>query len=231
MIRKTLIGALVLSLCTASPGASQISRPGPQQPGAIATANAAQSAMWRREWDKAIELASRALASADLRTEEGLRAHQIRAAAYLRKGEYERTISDTSAIISQDPFNVAPDDAECRRNAIAHRNRGIAYGGLHEYGKAMRELTCALATPVPWFAFCWHFDRGQMYEREGQNGLAAGDYAEGGRLEPKRARQLYCVGVTRRELGDVSGLIYILQAQTLEPDIAREMQGLGNYGF
>jgi len=194
--------------------------------------NAARNAIWRREWANVIELVSKAIASKDVPENRLAGAYELRAAAYLRKNKYREAIADTDRVINASPtFKLLANGLKCAPNATAYRTRGIAYAGLYQFEQANSDLSCAIAQESPSISFCWYFDRGQINEMNGQNDRAAADYAKAGSLDPDRARQLYCVGVTKRELGDISGALYIARAMALNPRVVEDMQSHGNYGF
>lgn len=101
--------------------------------GGLDDAKAGEAAFEEGNYDAAIRLLTKAIASGELAPEQLKTAYKFRGNAWINsKGEYDKAIADYTKAIEIDP-----------RYAFAYNNRGLAWGKKGEYDKAIADYTKA----------------------------------------------------------------------------------------
>jgi len=131
----------------------------------------------RKEYDKAIEECTKALAS-----RESPANYHDRGRAYFAKGEYDKAISDYTKSI--EIFS---------KNAAVWINRGIAHRARGDYDRSLVDCSRAIAID-PQNSDAW-LNRGMAYHAKGKYYQAIEDYNRAYEKNPKDANVLSCRGV------------------------------------
>jgi tetratricopeptide (TPR) repeat protein len=99
-------------------------------------------------------------------------AYMNRAAAYARKGDYERAAADFSAAIKNDP-----------KSAKAYRGRANAYARMHKFDQAIDDASRAIKLDdAPSSSYNL---RGLIYAEKREYDRAIADFSEAARLTPQ----------------------------------------------
>ena len=112
-----------------------------------------------------------------------------RSIAYVRKGDHDKAIADSTESIQLNPTF-----------AMAYHNRGVAYAKKGEYDKAIADFTEAIGLDPKYAnAYC---DRGSTYGNKGDYDKAVVDFNEAIRLNPQDAELYYNRSVAYEKKGD-----------------------------
>lgn len=95
---------------------------------------AAKQAMDGGQWDRAINLYTRALGSGGLSAERRSTAYNNRGVCWANKGDRRRAVQDYGLAIKENP-----------QNDRAYTNRGLSHGILGDYASALADHQKALA--------------------------------------------------------------------------------------
>jgi tetratricopeptide (TPR) repeat protein len=101
--------------------------------GGLDDAQAGVAAFQERNYDKAIQLFTKAIASGELSQEQLSAAYSLRGFALEMKGAYDKAIADWTKVIELNP-----------KNAEAYYHRGLAWHGKGDYDKAIVDYTKAI---------------------------------------------------------------------------------------
>ena len=124
-----------------------------------------------------------------LSTKEKAIAFANRGRAYFDKGEYDRTIDNTTLAIELDP-----------KLANGFAIRGTAFAAKREYDSAITDLTSAIELDP--MAETYVFNRAGAYANKHDLDRAIADYTRAIELDPTQADAFYDRGITYVEKGD-----------------------------
>jgi tetratricopeptide (TPR) repeat protein len=147
-------------------------------------------------------------------------AYNERGFAYIKKGDYDRAISDFNKAIRLDPQYVA-----------AYYNRGFAYSEKGDYDRAIADHSEATRLD-PQLGIAY-FGRGFAYNDKGDYDHAISDLNKAIRLEPQFAMAYNARGFAYNEKGDYDRAISDLtEAIRLEPQYVAAYHNRGcAYGY
>jgi len=157
-MKKILLTALLflsLMVCFTSPAWA----------GGVDDAKAGLAAFQERNYNEAIRLVTKAIASGELSREQLWGVYQLRGLVWSDKGDYDKAIVDYTEAIEIDP-----------KNAIAYYSRGNAWAAKGDYDKAIADFTEAIDLE-PKFSFAY-FNRGNAWDKKGNHDKAKADYAK-----------------------------------------------------
>lgn len=131
-----------------------------------------------------------------------------RGLAHLRKGDFERAISDNSKVIE-----VTPDDAE------AYNNRAIAYGEKNDLNQAIVDYTKAIEIN-PNYAVAY-FNRGTAYAKHGLYEEALADFNKAIGINPNLGEAYVSRGIIYSQKDRVDEAISDFdKAVSINPNLA-----------
>ena len=116
-------------------------------------------------------------------------AYTNRSAAYLEKGEFDRSVEDCNSAIAL-KFNYAD----------AYNNRGAAYGAMGEFDQSIKDCTKAVQLK-PEYATAYS-NRGSAYRAKGEFERAIADYRKAIQLDPNYAVAYSNRGTVYAEKGE-----------------------------
>jgi tetratricopeptide (TPR) repeat protein len=194
----TAIFFLSVVICVAAPGWA----------GSFEDIQAGMSAAAKGDYDKAIGLYTKAIASGELSREDLRRAYDHRGFAWEKKGDYAKAIADYTKVIEIDPTDVAAynvrgvawlERGNCDRAiadftkaievdpnySYAYNNRGIAWKCTGDYDRAIADYTKTLDLD-PNDATAYN-NRGGAWADKGDYGKAIADYDKAIKIDPNDA--------------------------------------------
>jgi tetratricopeptide (TPR) repeat protein len=185
-MKKILLTALLFSLmvCFTSPAWA----------GGLDDANAGAAAFQEKNYDKAIRLFTKAIASGELTPEHLKAAHALRGLAWDGKGDYAKAIADYSKAIEINP-----------KDAATYYNRGLAWVYKGDYDKAIADFTKAIELNPRYTAA--YNNRGNIYDSKGDYDKAIVDYTKAIEIDPKDAFAYSNRGVIWGKKGDYNKAI------------------------
>jgi tetratricopeptide (TPR) repeat protein len=127
--------------------------------------NAGLTAVSEGNYDEAIRLCTKAIASGELSREELSLVYELRGVAWYQKKDYDKAIADYTKAIEINP-----------QSAEAYYNRGIAWYDKGNNEKAIADYTKVIAiNPKDAEAYD---SRGDAWEKKGNHAKAKADYAK-----------------------------------------------------
>ncbi len=137
--------------------------------------------------DKVISVCSTVIKSAGLKGNSLSMAYSNRGLGYLRKGEYDRSITDFDQSIRIDP-----------KNAFAYDNRGDAWREKGQYDRALTDYNAAIRNDATFASS--YLNRGLTYERMGNPESARADYRSVLAMKGDRPIDKWARGEAQRHL-------------------------------
>jgi tetratricopeptide (TPR) repeat protein len=147
----------------------------PAWAGGLDDAKAGLAAAKGGDYDEAIRLLDKAIASGELSQENVGDTYINRGHAWYAKGDYDKAIADFTKSIE-----VYPGNAE------AYYNRGFAWDDKGDYDRAIADYTKAIEIE-PKYASAY-YNRGIAWDGKGDSDKAIADYTKAIEINPKHAK-------------------------------------------
>jgi tetratricopeptide (TPR) repeat protein len=138
--------------------------------GGLDDAKAGKTAYQEGNYDKAIKLYTKAIASGELSREDLSKVYNNRGEAWDDRGDSDKAIADYTKAIEINPQYIS-----------AYYNRGVAWYDKGDYDKAIVDYTKAIEID-PKFALAYQ-NRGHAWEKKGDSDKAIADYKKAVELQ------------------------------------------------
>jgi tetratricopeptide (TPR) repeat protein len=137
----------------------------PTWAGGLGDFNAGEDAFYAGNYDEAIRLYTRAIASGELSQEQLSEVYELRGFTWDDKGDYDKAIADYTKAIEIDP-----------KNSYAYINRGVDWYDKGDYDRAIADYTRAIEIdPKNSDAY---YNRSLAWDKKGDDDKAKDDYAK-----------------------------------------------------
>ncbi len=152
-------------------------------------ANIGVAALRENNYDEAIRLFTKAIASGELSQKQLSSVYPLRGIAWEGKGDYNKAIADCTKGIELDP-----------KNAAAYGSRGLAWYAKKNYVKAIADYDKAIAIdPKP---IDTYYNRGNAWYAKKDYVKAIADYTKVIEINPKDAEAYYRRGLAWKDKGE-----------------------------
>ncbi|MGH6967961.1 MAG: tetratricopeptide repeat protein [Stellaceae bacterium] len=166
----------------------------PAHADSTADIRAADQAVQKQDWGRAIRLYTHALADRNLAPQNHAGVYNARGGAYYRNDEYARALADYSTAIK-----LSPECGQC------YNNRGMALNQKGDYNGAIADFTAALKyeqhDPNLWQVY---LNRGIAWYHKNDSDHAIADYNQAIKLDPHCGPCFHDRGMAWQDKGDLA---------------------------
>jgi tetratricopeptide (TPR) repeat protein len=161
----------------------------PAWAGGLDDANIGMAALRQQNYDEAIRLFTKAIASGELSQKQLSSVYPLRGLAWEGKGNNDKAIADCTKGIELDP-----------QSAAAYGSRGLAWYAKKDYVKAIADYDKAIAIdPKPADTY---YNRGNAWYAKKDYVKAIADYTKVIEINPKDAEAYYRRGLAWKDKGE-----------------------------